>query len=186
MHNKRVIILISGGGSNMESIARNVKNIDIVGVYADRKCGGIDRAKNLGLRAELISSSFFKNIADIIKEKQIDFIILAGFLKILPSDFVKSAPPILNIHPSLLPKYGGKGCHGINVHRMVLEANDKYSGASVHIVDTGIDTGPIIMQSFISIEGLKTAEEIAARVLTTEHKLYSMAINEFIRNGGDK
>ena len=61
MHNKRVIILISGGGSNMESIARNVKNIDIVGVYADRKCGGIDRAKNLGLRAELISSSFFKN-----------------------------------------------------------------------------------------------------------------------------
>ena len=69
---------------------------------------------------------------------------------------------------------------------MVLEANDKYSGASVHIVDTGIDTGPIIMQSFISIEGLKTAEEIAARVLTTEHKLYSMAINEFIRNGGDK
>ena len=185
MRNKRAIILISGGGSNMEAIAKNVDEIDIVGVYSDRDCGGIERAKKLNLEAEWIKENFFDNLKEIISKKKVDFIILAGFLKILPKEFVENSVPILNIHPSLLPKYGGKGCHGLNVHNMVLKSKDEYSGATVHLVDSGIDTGKILLQSFVSIKGLTDANQIAERVLVTEHKLYSMAIKLFVRNGGE-
>lgn len=185
MRNKRAIILISGGGSNMEAISKNVKEIDIIGVYADTDCYGIERARNLGLKSEYIRENFFDNISQIIEKEEVDFVILAGFLRIIPSEFIENTVPILNIHPSLLPKYGGKSCYGINVHNMVLNAGDDYSGATVHIVDSGIDTGSILMQSFVPIKGLKTAQEIADAVLKTEHKLYSMAIKSFIRNGGE-
>lgn len=178
---KRAIILISGSGTNMQAIAEKNDLIDIRGVFSDRDAYGIIRAKSLGLNAEYIKEDFFKKVFDIVKKEKIEIIILAGFLKKIPEWFVKDAPPILNIHPALLPKYGGKGCYGEHVHQKVLEAEDEFTGATVHVVDENYDKGRIYMRSFVSVKGLKTKEEIAAKVLVTEHNLFNMAINSFVR-----
>lgn len=181
MRNRRAIILISGSGTNMQAIAKKNKVIDILHVFSDREAYGIKRAKSIGLDADYVKDDFFNTVFDFIEKNNIEIVILAGFLKKVPDWFVKKAPPILNIHPALLPKYGGKGCYGLNVHKKVLEANEKFSGATVHIIDENYDKGKIYLRSFVNIENLTTKEEIQARVLETEHNVYNLAITSFIR-----
>ncbi|KGF08441.1 hypothetical protein HMPREF1634_00510 [Tissierellia bacterium S7-1-4] len=181
MRNRRAIILISGSGTNMQAIYEKCKVIDIMHVFSDRDCYGIERARSLGLQADYVKDDFFKTVHEYVLKEKIELIILAGFLRKVPEWFFSGAPPILNIHPALLPKYGGKGCYGEHVHEKVLHANEKFSGATVHIIDENYDKGRIYLRSFVNIEGLKTKEEIQQKVLKTEHNVYNLAITSFVR-----
>ncbi|MDO5716176.1 MAG: formyltransferase family protein [Tissierellia bacterium] len=175
------LILISGGGTNMVSLVEKTKDfLDIRGVYSDRESGGIEKAKSLQIPAKALGKTIFEDLKKIMAEETIELILLAGFLKILPQDFIASAPPILNIHPSLLPKYGGKGCYGERVHEMVFQSKDRVSGATVHRVVAGIDTGPKIMQVRVDVSGESSAEAIGEKILPYEHALYAMAVRSFL------
>lgn len=174
---------MSGSGTNMEAIYKKNKKIDIVCVFSDRDAYGTTRAKNLGLKAMTVKENFFEVVKQFVLDEKIELIILAGFLRKVPDWFLKDSPCVLNIHPSLLPKYGGKGCYGERVHEKVLQNNERFSGATVHIIDEDYDKGKILLRSFVSIDGLKTKEEIQEKVLKTEHEVYNMAINCYLRGG---
>ncbi|MCI5674973.1 MAG: phosphoribosylglycinamide formyltransferase [Ezakiella sp.] len=176
MQDNRAIVLVSGSGTNMEAIARGVEELDIRAVFSDRECYGILRASKLGIYSKYINKNFFEEIEKFVKDEEISLIILAGFLKIISSEFVEKMPLIVNIHPSRLPKYGGKGYYGEHVHEAVFSNHELFSGATVHIVDGGVDSGRILLQSMVDISQLKSADEIAKRVLETEHQIYKMAI----------
>lgn len=166
----------------MEAIARKSADVlDIAYVLSDRLCGGLDRATSLGLRAQCCRGDLFPTLAGLVRSEKVELILLAGFLSIVPPEVIDAMPPMLNIHPSLLPKYGGKGCYGEHVHRKVFAAGESFSGATVHRVAHAIDAGETILQSFVSIRDCADAEEIAARVLATEHELYDKAIRTFLR-----
>jgi folate-dependent phosphoribosylglycinamide formyltransferase PurN len=121
----------------------------------------------------------FDDLEIILEEFKTDLIVLAGFLKLIPADFVKAfRNKIINIHPALLPSFGGSGMYGINVHQAVFESSAQVSGASVHFVDETYDTGRIIAQRCVDISGVKSPEEIAERVLSIEHQLLPSVIEK--------
>ena len=175
-----VAIFVSGRGSNLRAVLDSPKLKDLIKVKAvvgDKSyCPAFDIAKNfsvpvynVGKREGFIS---FDNLKISLKESRIDLIVLAGFLKLIPEDFVKSfSNRIINIHPALLPSFGGSGMYGMNVHRAVFESSAHVSGASVHFVDETFDTGKIIAQRCVDISDVKSPEEIAERVLRIEHQL---------------
>lgn len=180
---KKIAILISGGGSNLQSIIDNIEsghlNCEITYVIADRPCHGLKRADNHKIKNILLDKKLFgENLSSEINlilennEEKTDYIILAGYLSILSTEFIKKwDKKIINIHPSLLPKFGGKGMYGLNVHKAVLEAKEKESGATIHFVDDGIDTGEIITQIKVPIFENDTPEDLQKRVLEKEHFL---------------
>lgn len=128
-------------------------------------------------------AEFERKLLSYLQEHNIELIALAGFLRKLSADFIVGCGvPILNIHPALLPKYGGKGMYGMNVHKAILAAGEKESGVTVHLVDENYDTGKIIAQERVVIEDCTTPEEIAARVLTLEHQFYAPAILTLLGN----
>lgn len=180
-------VLISGSGSNLQSIIDYSKNgeyrIDIV--ISDRECSGIERARAHGIKAICLDRKVYKKdlskkIDEILSNK-VDLIVLAGFLSILDEKITTSwRDRIINIHPSLLPKYGGM--YGMNIHRAVIEANDKYSGCTVHYVDAGIDTGKIILQEKVRVEIDDDASDLQKKVLSIEHQLLPKAILDIARN----
>lgn len=175
-----IAIFVSGRGSNLRAVLDSPKLKDLIKVKAvvgDKSyCPAFDIAKNfsvpvysVGKREGFIS---FDNLKISLKESRIDLIVLAGFLKLIPEDFVKSfSNRIINIHPALLPSFGGSGMYGMNVHRAVFESSAQVSGASVHFVDETFDTGKIIAQRCVDISDVKSPEEIAERVLRIEHQL---------------
>ena len=175
-----VAIFVSGRGSNLRAVLDSPKLKDLIRVKAvvgDKSyCPAFDIAKNfsvpvynVGKREGFIS---FDNLKISLKESRIDLIVLAGFLKLIPEDFVKSfSNRIINIHPALLPSFGGSGMYAMNVHRAVFESSAQVSGASVHFVDETFDTGKIIAQRCVDISDVKSPEEIAERVLRIEHQL---------------
>ncbi|HRQ53979.1 MAG TPA: formyltransferase family protein, partial [Ignavibacteriaceae bacterium] len=122
-------------------------------------------------------------ITKVLKELGIDFIVLAGYLKLIPKELVEYFENrIINIHPALLPSFGGKGMFGINVHRAVFNSSAKVSGATVHFVDTTYDTGKIIAQKCVDISDVNNPEEIAERVLKIEHQLLPEVVKAFAEN----
>jgi len=128
---------------------------------------------------------FEEQLLSTIKEKGLDLIVLAGFMKQLSASFIdKACIPIMNIHPALLPKFGGKGMYGMRVHEKVFASREEYSGATVHLVDPEYDHGRIIAQERVWIADCRSAEEIAARVLKAEHYLYGRAIVSFLSSSG--
>lgn len=173
-------IFVSGRGSNLRAILDSPKLKDLIKVKAvvgDKLyCPAFDIANNfsipiysVGRKEGFIS---FDDLNIILKELKIDVIVLAGFLKLIPENFIKSfRNKIINIHPALLPSFGGSGMYGINVHRAVFESSVQVSGVSVHFVDETYDTGKIIAQRCVDISGVKSPEEIAERVLRIEHQL---------------
>lgn len=186
----RVAILISGGGSNMATIAHECQRGRIAAtvniVISDRPgVAGITKARDLGIEAHVISSkeavdraAFELALAKCLDTHNPDLVVLAGFMRVLSGAFVERyAGRMLNIHPSLLPKYPG-----LHTHRRALEAGDSAHGASVHFVTAELDGGPLILQSQVPVVAGDTESTLSARVRVTEHVIYPQVI-EWIADG---
>jgi phosphoribosylglycinamide formyltransferase-1 len=182
-----VVILISGTGSNMQRMAELMQAgelpIDIKSVISDRaEAKGLITAASMGLTTESLNPKSFADrqafdaaLAELIASHDPRLVILAGFMRILGSEFVaRFADRILNIHPSLLPKY-----RGLHTHQRVLDAGDTEHGASVHFVTAELDGGPVVLQARIPVLRDDTAPTLAARLLQQEHYLYPQAVRLF-------
>ena len=188
----RIAVFISGSGSNLQSIIDNIENgnlnCEISYVVADRECFGLQRAEKHGIKSIMLDKKLFGNklsdeISAILENdiEKTDYIVLAGYLSILSENFInKWNRKIINIHPSLLPKFGGKGMYGMNVHRAVIEAKETESGCTIHFVDTGVDTGEIILQIKVPVLSDDTPEILQKRVLEKEHILLIEGIKKLL------
>jgi phosphoribosylglycinamide formyltransferase-1 len=186
----KIGVLVSGGGSNLQSIIDKSKSGElqckVEVVIGDRECYGVERAKEAGidgytLDRKVLKKELCREIDKIVSERGIDLIVLAGFLSIIDEVFVnKWKGRIINIHPSLLPKFGGPGMYGIRVHEAVLKAGEQESGCTVHYVDTGVDSGEIIAQKRVKVLEGDTPEILQKRVLVEEHKLLPESIAKII------
>jgi phosphoribosylglycinamide formyltransferase-1 len=166
----RISVLVSGGGTNLQALINSEKrgeNPDGKIVFvasANPNAYALERAKNAD-----IETFVFKDEAELLsalKARKIDLIVLAGFLKILSADFIREFPDrIINVHPALLPSFGGKGCYGIHVHEMALDYGVKVTGATVHFVNEVPDGGAIIAQKAVNVEHDDTAETLQRRVM---------------------
>ena len=184
-----IAVFASGRGSNFKSILENVskEKIRICALASDKKdCGAVEFAIKNEIPVFLVSSknqTGFFNYEELIlqlKKNPVDLIVLAGFLKMIPGFFIDEFEgKIINIHPALLPDFGGKGMYGINVHKAVFESKAKVSGATVHFVDKIYDHGKIIAQKSVDITDLNSPEEIAERVLKIEHELLPFVVEKF-------
>ena len=192
MYMKRVIILASGAGSNAENIInyfQNSKEISVVKVLCNKKEAGVfKRCKKLNKDCEWFSrEDFFKKntILDKLIE-QADFIVLAGFLWKIPEAIVKAFPNrIINIHPALLPNYGGKGMYGMHVHQAVKNNCDKETGITIHYVNEHYDKGAIIFQIKTKLEISDSPEDIAQKIHTLEYEFFPKIIEKTIINNGN-
>lgn len=183
MRKVRMAVLVSGGGTNLQMLIDSVEKGEISGeialVISDRENAyALERAKRHGIMALYIER---KHCADrIMSELQkldVELVVLAGFLSILDIEIVKAYDGrIMNIHPSLIPAFCGKGFYGNKVHKAAVEYGVKLSGATVHFVDEGTDSGPIIFQESVPVFEEDTAEMLAARVLEVEHRLLPEAV----------
>ena len=186
---KKISVFASGGGSNLESIINNIEqgrlSAEIAFVLSNNSASmALERARNHNIKAIHFSSMqylapqlYADELLNLHKEHDIDFVVLAGYMKLLPLSFVRAYKGrILNIHPALLPKHGGKGMYGIHVHEAVIKAGDTESGATVHFVTEVYDEGPIILQEKVPVYPQDTPEVLAKRVLTVEHMIYPKAI----------
>jgi phosphoribosylglycinamide formyltransferase-1 len=185
---KRVAILISGGGSNMVSLVKDMQSGDhpatpvlVVSNVAD--AGGLQKAADLGVPTAVVDhkpfgkdrEAFEAELTRVLEEAQPDIICCAGFMRILTEGFTSHwGGRMLNIHPSLLPKY-----KGLHTHQRALEAGDTEHGCSVHEVTAELDGGPILGQAKIAIEDGDTADTLASRLLTWEHKLYPAVLRRY-------
>lgn len=184
---KNIVVLVSGGGTNLQRIIDCVESGEIPDaqislVVADRDCFGLERAKKHQIKAERIprGKNFSEELKKILPENT-DLIVLAGFLSILPAEFCTSfSGKIINIHPALLPKFGGKGMWGNHVHDAVLKAGEKESGATVHYVTAGIDEGEIILQKSFETSAGETIETLAQKIRDIEFEIYPKAINKVL------
>jgi len=179
----RLAVLISGGGTDLQSIIDEHKkgniNCEIALVISNRKSAyGLERAKQAGIPTACIKDQ--KELLKKLQDEKIDFIVLAGYLAILQEDLIKTYPnKIINIHPSLIPSFCGPGMYGLHVHEAALAKGVKVSGATVHFVSEEVDGGPIIYQEAVSIADLDTAEAIQKRVLEIEHKILPMVVRYY-------
>lgn len=180
-------VFVSGRGSNLRAIldSPKLKNlINLKAVVGDKLyCPAFDIAKSFSIPVFSVGKKegfiTFENLELILKDLKVDLIVLAGFLKLIPENFVKSFKnKIINIHPALLPSFGGPGMYGMNVHRAVFDSSAQVSGASVHFVDETYDTGKIIAQRCVDISNVKSPEEIAEKVLNVEHQLLPFVIEK--------
>nr|WP_314514658.1 phosphoribosylglycinamide formyltransferase [uncultured Peptostreptococcus sp.] len=180
---KNIAVLVSGGGTNLQSIIDAVEAGKIKGqikLVISNKEGayGLERAKNHNIRAVFEKDE--QAIIDIMKESQIDLVVLAGFLKILSPNFTKAFENrIINIHPSLIPSFCGKGYYGLRVHEAAVEYGVKVSGATVHFVDENADTGPIIRQETVEVLPEDSPQDLQQRVLKIEHRILSQVVADY-------
>ncbi|MCP4482101.1 MAG: phosphoribosylglycinamide formyltransferase [bacterium] len=188
MREKKIAVLISGNGSNLRALVSAGIKVDCV-ISNKSDALGLEYAKNKAIEAIFLSPKgksrleYTKELIALLNKKSIDFVCLAGFMFILDKIIFNTFKDnILNIHPSLLPKYGGVGMYGMHVHEAVFFSGDKVSGATVHIVTEKCDTGPIIMQEEVDISDCDTAKKIASKVLKVEHIIYAAAVKKFIAN----
>jgi phosphoribosylglycinamide formyltransferase 1 len=185
----KIAIFASGGGSNAEKIIQYFKEhpyIEIGIVVSNKIDAGVLRiAAANNINSLIITKSSFSKtdeVVAILNSLCIDFVALAGFLWLVPKHFIDAFPnKILNIHPSLLPKYGGKGMYGHFVHEAVKRNNDNESGMTIHVVNEKFDDGNIIFQASCTIKDDMDANEIASEVLKLEHKHYPQVIEDFIK-----
>lgn len=173
-------VFVSGRGSNLKAILDSpaLKNrIEVRAVVGDKMyCPAFDIAKNFSIPVFSVGKKegfiSFEDLETNLKSLKVELIVLAGFLKLIPETFVRAfRNKIINIHPALLPSFGGAGMYGMNVHRAVFESSAQVSGATVHFVDETYDTGIIIAQRCVDISDVTSPEQIAERVLSVEHQL---------------
>ncbi|MDW8106315.1 MAG: phosphoribosylglycinamide formyltransferase [Armatimonadota bacterium] len=193
---KRIAILVSGParGTNMQAIIEacqqgRIPDSAVVAVIGTRDdAPALQKARALGIATAVVSPKEFPDpqmYADALlwtlQRAQPDLICLAGYMRLLPASVVQAYPmQIMNIHPALLPLFGGKGMYGLRVHQAVLESGMKVTGCTVHFVDENYDTGPIILQRCIPVYDDDTPETLAARLLPIEHETYIEAIRLFV------
>ncbi|MFH1540389.1 MAG: phosphoribosylglycinamide formyltransferase [Elusimicrobiota bacterium] len=190
----KIGVLASGSGTNLQAIIdacnkntcnKNNLSAKIVIVISNKKDAyALHRAKKYNIQAVFIDpkkNNFDEKAIKFLEKQKVDLVCLAGFLLKLSKEFIKKySGKILNIHPALLPKFGGKGMYGINVHKAVLEAGEKISGCTVHFVDEKYDNGKIILQKKVKVFKSDTPETLQKRVLKQEHNLYPKAIKLLI------
>jgi len=180
-------VLISGSGSNLQSIINHIENGSLKAVIKivisnTPDAFGIERAKKHGIEVKILNHQDFKNrdafdteMIRVLREAEVDLVVLAGFMRLLTPAFLQSFPQkVINIHPALLPSFPG-----IHVQKKALDYGVKFSGCTVHFVDEGVDTGPIIIQAVVPIQDDDTEEILAARILKEEHRIYPQAIQFF-------
>ncbi|MEQ8197441.1 MAG: phosphoribosylglycinamide formyltransferase [Clostridiaceae bacterium] len=182
----RIAVLVSGGGSNLQSVIDEVNNgnldCEIKYVISDsEKAYGLERAKNNGIETAVFDRKIYKKeISDKILEfidGKVDLIVLAGYLSILDGEILRAfRNRIINIHPSLIPSFSGAGMYGIHVHEAAVKKGVRFSGCTVHFVNEEVDGGEILLQEVVPVLQEDTADTLQQRVLVQEHKLLPKAI----------
>lgn len=191
----KLAVFVSGRGSNLLSILKKIEvgylNAEVSIIISNNNSSkALEIARKLKIQYYIVSNKAndkseinYIELLSIFSEFKIDLIVLAGFLKKIPLELIKNYKnKIINIHPALLPSFGGKGMYGINVHTAVFNSSAKVSGATVHFVDEVYDNGKIIAQKAVDISFVNSPEEIAEKVLSVEHLLLPEVIKMFIDN----
>ncbi|WP_313343767.1 phosphoribosylglycinamide formyltransferase [Sedimentibacter sp.] len=189
---KKIGILISGSGTNLQSLIDEINKGNINGEIAvvisnKKEAYGLERARLYNIDTVFINEKKYESfelfneaIIAELKSHEIDLVVLAGYIKILSHKFVEEFKnKIINIHPSLIPSFCGKGYYGIKVHQAAIDYGVRISGATVHFVDEGADTGPIIFQEAVKVSDSDTAETLQKRVLVLEHRLLPLAVKMY-------
>jgi phosphoribosylglycinamide formyltransferase-1 len=184
---KHIVLFASGSGSNAQQVMAYFKDhpqIKVVALFSNKADAyALKRAEAFGIPAFSFSREEYKN-GSLLQQVQAfkpDLLVLAGFLWLIPLDFLQAFPnKIINIHPALLPKYGGKGMHGLHVHQAVIEAQEKESGITIHYVNEHYDQGAGIYQHTCPVNPNDTPEQLAARVLELEHTHLPKVIEELL------
>lgn len=184
----RIIIFASGSGTNAQNIIEYFRNSDLAVVnYVvtnNPKAGVLERARGLGVPSKIFSKQEIDKpeFLDFLK-KNADFIVLAGFLLKIPDQMISDFPnTIVNIHPALLPKYGGKGMYGMHVHRAVVENQEKESGITIHYVNENYDEGAIIFQKSVDLTSDDTPEDVAAKIHHLEQENFPKVIENILKS----
>ncbi|WP_435261201.1 phosphoribosylglycinamide formyltransferase [Tenacibaculum sp. nBUS_03] len=188
---KRIVIFASGSGSNAENIIKyfqTSKDAEVTHVLSNNKHAKVfDRCEHLNIEASLFDKESFTKEDTVLNFLQVeaDIIVLAGFLRKIPSKIIEAFPnKIINIHPALLPKYGGKGMYGMNVHKAVKNNNDTETGITIHYVNENYDEGTIIFQAKTTLNSEDTPESIAKKVQLLEYKHFPRVIETVILKNG--
>ena len=186
---KRIVVFASGSGTNFININENIINGRVVLLISNNPiCGAIDYAKKNSVDYQVINDFRYpkdknKEYETVLNDYQPDVILLAGFMKKIPNNIIQLYKnKIMNIHPSLLPKYGGQGYYGIKVHEAVIESKDKVTGVTIHFIDNEYDRGPIIMQVEVPVNDSDDANTLSKKVLEMEYKLYLQVVELFCSN----
>ncbi|MCB0747348.1 MAG: phosphoribosylglycinamide formyltransferase [Ignavibacteriae bacterium] len=185
----KLAVFVSGRGSNLAAIVAKIKSgylsAKVCMVVSNKKeCKAFEICIDEKIPTYVVDTNdSYEDLIEILDNENIELIVLAGFLKKIPINLIQRFKnKIINIHPALLPAFGGKGMYGLNVHNAVLKSSSKVSGATIHFVDEIYDNGKIIEQREVDISDVKTAEEIAAKVLKVEHELLPDVIKKFAEN----
>ena len=189
----KIAVFASGTGSNFINIVNKIgqHNLNakvILLISNNPNAGAVEFAKKNNINIKIVNKYRYKEEKNIyneyklsLKENKIDLILLAGFMKKIPGDLVNIyKDKILNIHPSLLPDYGGKGFYGMNVHNAVFNSKDIFSGATVHYVNEKYDKGPILIQEKVDVRNCNSPGEIAKKVLEVEHRIFPKALKKYL------
>lgn len=186
---KRIAILASGSGSNAENIANYFKgndNVEIALIVTNNPNAYVlERARKLDIPSEIVTKTQFNDADSVIAlldEYKIDFIVLAGFLLLVPHKLIEAYPNrIVNIHPALLPKHGGKGMYGDRVHKAVVESGDTESGITIHLIDAEYDKGTTFFQAKCDVLPTDTPDDVAAKVHALEYEHFPRVIDEILK-----
>lgn len=187
---KKIILFASGSGSNVEKICEYFEKQENVSVELlicnNLKAKVLLKARKYDINSLIIDQESFYNSSIVLKKIlniQPRLIVLAGFLWKIPKNLIKSFPnKIINIHPALLPKFGGKGMYGMNIHNAVIDKKEKKSGITIHYVNQNYDEGDIIFQKTIDIKKNETSKELSLRILKQEHEFFPKIIHKILKN----
>ena len=189
---KRISIFVSGNGTNLQRIAEYFHynpEVEIVNVVCNNPHAyAIERAKNLGIPLRMVDRKTFNSEAftEEMRSLDLDLIVLAGFLWKIPVSLIQAYPhKIINIHPALLPKYGGKGFYGEHVHEAVVAAKEAYSGITIHYVNEVYDSGETIFQAEVALEENETPDSLAAKIHLLEQRHFPEVIEQLLFNEND-
>ena len=185
---KNLVLFASGSGSNVENIASHFREdprIRIKGVLSNNPGAGVvDRCKRLGLPLFCFNRPAYQQLEGLLrllKGLEPDLIVLAGFLWKIPGELVRDFPgKIINIHPALLPRFGGKGMYGMHVHRAVIDSGEKESGITVHFVNEAYDEGAIILQKKVAVTPGESPESLAGKIHELEYEYYPQVIGKLL------
>jgi len=188
MSKHKIAILVSGTGTNAINIIEYFEKnsvADVVLVISNKTDAlAVEKAQNKGVKTVVFNNESFKKngvVLDYLMSQSVDFIVLAGFLIKISNDIIHAYPnKIVNLHPSLLPKYGGKGMYGKRVHRAVIEAQESESGISIHFVNKEYDEGAIIFQAKVSVEKGDSVEVLTKKIQQLEHRFFPKVIEQVI------
>lgn len=187
MKKQRIAIFASGGGSNAMNILAHFEkhpSIEVGLLVTNNKNAGILAKSEQLVKQEIITNEEATQgdfLSDLMQKNQIDYIVLAGYLRKIPEVLIQDFPQhIINIHPALLPKYGGKGMYGMNVHKAVHANRETHSGITIHLVDEKYDNGKILYQHQIELSPTDSPEEIQQKVLKIEHQYFSITIEKYV------